>query len=500
MRHLANIHMSYDIDYRKAYRYLKLARQIAEEDGNDYDLCYILMSLANLYSMNGGFEDKEISQVLHSIIKDGTKLSMKSGNDIALSCFLVDIAIMIGFSDDIDSYREIVDMAFSYRYKNAKYVEHSKYRETSDYILKGLRAYFAKDYASAESEFVAASKGLDGITFGERLYFPINIFLIKLYRITGQTEKATSLGRSLLEISIDNGHRDYELNMNQVLYETYKTQGISDSSEYYHDRYLRLAETLKETSGFGSVKTLDFMSEIDRINNEVENLSLRLQKRQKVQIIIVAALCMLILVIAALLWNYITLKRNHRTLFNRNEDMTRQSVIHGMMRKKLEEEKRELEALLKAEKENNSTSEVVTREQQQTESIGRVIGDLDKEEYEQMQKLFTRIVDVMESSGEIYKQKFALNDLASLVGTSPRLVSKAINMCYNSNFHQFLIDYRIREVSRLMHEPSMRNMTIESLSERAGFSSRTYFATVFKKSTGLTPSEYIKMVKKRISC
>ena len=34
---------------------------------------------------------------------------------------------------------------------------------------------------------------------------------------------------------------------------------------------------------------------------------------------------------------------------------------------------------------------------------------------------------------------------------------------------------------------------IESLAESAGFRSRTTFAALFKKSTGLTPSEYWKM-------
>ncbi len=499
MRHLANIYMSYDIDYRKAYRYLKLARQIAEEDGNNYDLCFIYMSLVNLYSMNGDIDD-ENSRVIHKFIEDGVRLAIKSGNDIALSCFLVDIAIMIGYGDDIDPYRKIVEMASRYRSTDdSKYKQTSKYKETSEYILSGLSAYFSKYYVEAEREFINASEGLEGLRFGERLYLSINIFLIKLYRTTGQAEKATALSRSLLDYSEENGYRDYELSMNHVLYDIYKSEGISDSAEYYHNRYLRLAETLENENGYGSVRTLDFMSEIETINKEVENLSIKRQKQQKVQIIIVFALCLLILVIAALLWNYITLKRNHRTLFNRNEEMTRQSVIYGMMRRKWEEEKKELESLLAAERERSTVTESVSPESQQLqqpETIGQDCVDCDKEEYEQMQKLFTRIVDVMESSEDIYKQKFALNDLASIVGVPSRLVSKAINMCYNSNFHQFLIDYRIREVSRLMHDPSMRNMTIESLAERAGFSSRTYFATVFKKSTGLTPSEYLKMGEK----
>ena len=115
---------------------------------------------------------------------------------------------------------------------------------------------------------------------------------------------------------------------------------------------------------------------------------------------------------------------------------------------------------------------------------------------EQTVKLFSRIIDFMESSREIYKPKFSLSDLSSMLGVTPRSVSRAINICYHANFHQLLNDYRIREVSRIMHDEGSENLTIESLAEQGGFRSRTYFATIFKKGTGLTPSEYLKMAKK----
>ena len=63
------------------------------------------------------------------------------------------------------------------------------------------------------------------------------------------------------------------------------------------------------------------------------------------------------------------------------------------------------------------------------------------------------------------------------------------------NFHQFLNEYRIREVTRLMHDRNSDNLTVESLSESVGFKSRTTFASLFKKTTGLTPTEYWKMAK-----
>ena len=65
-----------------------------------------------------------------------------------------------------------------------------------------------------------------------------------------------------------------------------------------------------------------------------------------------------------------------------------------------------------------------------------------------------------------------------------------------SNFHQFLNGYRIREACRLMRVTDPASTTVEYISETVGFKSRTSFASLFKKTTGLTPSEYWKMARK----
>ena len=46
-----------------------------------------------------------------------------------------------------------------------------------------------------------------------------------------------------------------------------------------------------------------------------------------------------------------------------------------------------------------------------------------------------------------------------------------------------------------MHSPEKDSYTIEAIAEEVGFKSRTSFANLFKKSTGLTPTDYWKMAR-----
>lgn len=103
---------------------------------------------------------------------------------------------------------------------------------------------------------------------------------------------------------------------------------------------------------------------------------------------------------------------------------------------------------------------------------------------------------VMTSTEEIYKPGFSLSDLAEILQLPRRVVSKAINTCHKSNFHQLLNDHRIKKVLELIDNGHASSYTIESLAQSVGFKSRPSFVTLFKKKMGVSPSEYIRSADK----
>ena len=73
-----------------------------------------------------------------------------------------------------------------------------------------------------------------------------------------------------------------------------------------------------------------------------------------------------------------------------------------------------------------------------------------------------------------------------------------INGLKGKNFNVLLGEYRVKEACRrLADDETYGNFSIEGIASGLGFKSRSNFVNVFKKVTGLTPSEFHKMSKKK---
>jgi AraC-like DNA-binding protein len=115
---------------------------------------------------------------------------------------------------------------------------------------------------------------------------------------------------------------------------------------------------------------------------------------------------------------------------------------------------------------------------------------------EDKEQLLARIIQVMDTSDEIFSPDFSLERLAMLSGSKYKYVSQVINEYYEQNFNNFLNSYRIKEACKRMSDlENYGNYTIEAISESVGFKSRSTFVASFKRITGLTPSQYQRMAR-----
>ncbi|RBP79029.1 AraC family transcriptional regulator [Marinomonas rhizomae] len=96
---------------------------------------------------------------------------------------------------------------------------------------------------------------------------------------------------------------------------------------------------------------------------------------------------------------------------------------------------------------------------------------------------------------------FSVYALAEALNIPRRTLSLVISTGLSKNFYQYVNEFRINEVKRLLENQDDK-MTIIDLAYRAGFNSKSSFNSLFKKHCGVTPSQYRKMVKKpeNISC
>ncbi|MEM8897113.1 MAG: helix-turn-helix domain-containing protein [Bacteroidota bacterium] len=82
--------------------------------------------------------------------------------------------------------------------------------------------------------------------------------------------------------------------------------------------------------------------------------------------------------------------------------------------------------------------------------------------------------------------------IAESLGISGGYLSQVISSCQEQNFSDYINAYRVEEVIRLLNHPDFSSYSFLAIGLEAGFNSKSTFFSVFKKMTGMTPSEYKK--------
>ena len=98
----------------------------------------------------------------------------------------------------------------------------------------------------------------------------------------------------------------------------------------------------------------------------------------------------------------------------------------------------------------------------------------------------------METEKPYLDGKLSLKKVATDLGISTNYLSQVINENLNKNFFDFVNEYRVEMVKEMIIDPSNKNYTLLAIAYDCGFNSKSSFNSIFKKHTGLTPTEYQK--------
>lgn len=106
--------------------------------------------------------------------------------------------------------------------------------------------------------------------------------------------------------------------------------------------------------------------------------------------------------------------------------------------------------------------------------------------------LIEKVVQYMIAKKPYLDAELTLSGLAKDLSMSRSQLSQLINDGIGENFYDFVNKYRVEEVKRLMTDPQISNYSLLGIALEAGFKSKSTFNLIFKRFTGLTPSEYKK--------
>ena len=88
---------------------------------------------------------------------------------------------------------------------------------------------------------------------------------------------------------------------------------------------------------------------------------------------------------------------------------------------------------------------------------------------------------------EHYQENITRTEIAATVYLTPEYMAKIFKKETGVSLKQYLSDYRISKAKELLADP---NVHVTDAAQRVGFDNFSYFSTVFKKATGITPNEY----------
>ena len=83
-----------------------------------------------------------------------------------------------------------------------------------------------------------------------------------------------------------------------------------------------------------------------------------------------------------------------------------------------------------------------------------------------------------------------LHDLAARLEISPHQLSAALNAGGGTTMLELLNGYRLDDSKRRLLDPGHDIYTIEAIGQMSGFGSRSTFHAIFRRATGITPTQY----------
>lgn len=105
----------------------------------------------------------------------------------------------------------------------------------------------------------------------------------------------------------------------------------------------------------------------------------------------------------------------------------------------------------------------------------------------------TRLLAYLSENESFLNPDLSLRELASQIEIHPNHLSWLLNNNFGKNYNEFINTYRVEAFKLNAKAPKNAHLTIEGLAYESGFNSKTVFNTYFKKETGLTPKQFLKL-------
>ena len=96
---------------------------------------------------------------------------------------------------------------------------------------------------------------------------------------------------------------------------------------------------------------------------------------------------------------------------------------------------------------------------------------------------------------ENYMFDISMQDMARMMNYSEAYFCKLFKQCFHKNFTTYLTEFRVAEAKKMLEEPTVN---VKEIGKAVGYADSNYFAKVFKRITGQSPTEYRMVIFQRV--
>lgn len=463
-------------NYSKAYTNFLKALKICEESGYDSLSPTIYSNISSIFGIYG---DKERAG---EYFKKAYDQSLKNENWPNVLEILLNLTSLYFPMDSLENIEGRMR-----EFKRMKDIPHDDLYNYTLLICNGMLNVLDGDYEQAIDNFKESiAYTNDSSWMSARYLYGSYSKIAKAYTLTNRYDSAISYIKKGKQIAYKHNIPDMKVIAYNTLADYYEKAGEKENALAYKSRYLHLSDSIFNAKGFGQIKDMQSLYEIEKIEIRLHQLTAQQKLKDRILAITLAALTMIALLLSWVYRQNRRLAEKNKKLFSKNMEIMDSEEAEKQMRKEYENKVKAYEELLQEDHQEMPTS--LTDDEPKYRSS--VLSEEDKTH------LLGIVRRIMDDPQVFCSADFTIEKLALLAESKHKYISQVINEKLNKNFNTFLNEYRISEArKRLMDFENYGNLTIEAIAESIGFKSRGNFNQTFKKITGLTPTEYQKMAK-----
>lgn len=454
-------------DYPKCFDCLTRALEIATDAG--IEDANIYLGFGCMYqTISEECKDYELGTTAFKYYQKALETGLKTHDDEHTDMACTDVLSMAYAQGGLDQINGVWSNYLQLPEDNKTQV----LRRYNKLLFQALKSIEQKQFDKAIALYDKQLQLIDTTQYSRLIYFT-HVEKAKVHAMQGDYRSAIDALKQSERIAVDLEMKDCKLEVYGMLAQYYQQLGDRALREHYYDRYTMLKDTLTNYQQLASVNEMEFRNELKGMEQEMTDIKRHREVMSYVTMVSLGFLLALLVLLYLVYRKNGELTRSNQLLYQKNVEMLRAEEEERRMRRQLQDKE-----VLAAD----ADGDVKYKSSHLT--------DEDKEQ------LLARIIQVMDTSDEIFSPDFSLERLAMLSGSKYKYVSQVINEYYEQNFNNFLNSYRIKEACKRMSDlENYGNYTIEAISESVGFKSRSTFVASFKRITGLTPSQYQRMAR-----